>query len=332
MLWFLIFLRLSAAHAEGAYPKALPTQALSLFAQGNRLEALQLLQNTLDAPDGIAAPERESLRLMRRQMSRVFYRNETFQLYQRGLNFLYTAKFGAAQEPFVRANHDEPHHLEVLLRLGQAEHLTGQTRLALEHLQQAWHLDPDEPVVSLWLGRVWLDLKDYPQALLALERAHTGLPQSETTSALRARVWAEQGQWDAAIRALGEDLKAYPFHRQNRWRAAMYKMRTPMDAGAPQRVVPAAFSTSSIGNYGALDRVHQLRRVRALWQSALLDLELLKKEPSVEPSYDPGEIELNLEVCEAPAELAPSLPEIQRQIRALERKLSQLPVLPQGAD
>lgn len=75
----------------------------------------------------------------------------------------------------------------------------GRTALGLTSLQEAVALDSGEPVYHNSLGRVYLDLKQLPQALESFKRALALDPTYATARLYLGVALAESGRWAEAV-------------------------------------------------------------------------------------------------------------------------------------
>ena len=138
-----------------------------------------------------------------------FLTQASAQLYQEGLALFLKEKYREATEKFKKVLAEEPDHLEVLTRMGQAFLLEGHLTLAREALLAAYHLDAYEPSIQLWLGRCLHQLRD-PQALVFLEASL--VLQSEQAVVWYAEALFSFGRSQQALALLVQDTKRSPFH------------------------------------------------------------------------------------------------------------------------
>lgn len=183
--------------------------ARALLHDGRRDEALKFL----------AAMTKRSLGgelafLVRRikVISRSFLKNETYQHYQNGVILLEAGKYAPAREQFTKALQLEPNNAEVLLRQGQSLILSRNFAEAHGVLRQASELNPYEPEIRLWLGRVEYRVGELDRAIRNLEYAVENLKRSELAPIWFADVLMAKGLPQAAVQALEKDISQEPFH------------------------------------------------------------------------------------------------------------------------
>jgi tetratricopeptide (TPR) repeat protein len=103
----------------------------------------------------------------------------------------------------------EPHSPQALSNLGVCLYFAGQTQSAVEPLQKALRIDPDQLPANLILGMAYVKLGEHQKALTPLQRAL--LKDSKNRDALRALASAFFGlhQYDKAVEAYAKELKLY---------------------------------------------------------------------------------------------------------------------------
>lgn len=209
------------------FPNSVPATlglATALTHLGRREEALDIL---IKATSWAKGSQREVFVRRIRVLTRLFLTNKIFQLYQDGLNFVFTKKYRSARERFELALTDEPENVEILIRLGQSLILDGDFKRGLEPLTAAKKLNPFEPEVSLWLGRALLQQGSFSDAVIELRIANEGLKDSEQAPIWLAESLLASGQLVSAIRILDHDVKVSPFHLLSLVSAAKYRLQAP---------------------------------------------------------------------------------------------------------
>ncbi|MCC7440177.1 MAG: tetratricopeptide repeat protein [Bdellovibrionales bacterium] len=149
-------------------------------------------------------------------LSQAFRTNETYQLYQEGMNLLLLGKAADASARFARVLKKEPGHVRTLLRDAQALHERGNFAGALERLQAAHRLNPLEPEVRVWLGRLMVLQGQGNDGLTLLSEA---VASPSAPSELGARWYAEallaNRRRDEAMEVLSADVRKHPDHLAN---------------------------------------------------------------------------------------------------------------------
>lgn len=143
-------------------------------------------------------------------LSRLFYTNDVFQIYQDGLNLLRAGKLGAARIRLEKALSDEPDNAEILLRLGQCLLLDHDTDSASERLKLARKLNPYRPEIKLWLGRAMTERGEQQEAVNELRSAYKDLDHSALSGVWYADALVRTGQRVLAIQTLETHLNQWP--------------------------------------------------------------------------------------------------------------------------
>jgi tetratricopeptide (TPR) repeat protein len=201
--------------------------ATSLTYLGHREEALRQLSQ---AVENVKNSQKPQLIARVRVLSRLFLTNTTFQTFQDGLILLNGRKFKASQEKFEKALNEEVDNVEVLLRLGQSTLLDGKVKEALNHLKRAKQLDPFDPEIRLWLGRVYQSGGNSQEAQIELKEAYSSYyllkahENSEAAAVWYAEALINAGQGSAALKVLTQDSRMNTSHVQSLLTAA--KIRT----------------------------------------------------------------------------------------------------------
>jgi thioredoxin-like negative regulator of GroEL len=206
-------------------PNSLPVVgglSTALTYTGHREEALNLLnQQTSNIS------ESEKLSVVRRikVLSKLFLTNETFRIYQEGLNLLLSMKYRNAKERFQKALAEEPDNVEILTRLGQSHMKEEENGIAVSRLSEAKKLNPYEPQVHLWYGRALHMAGKSAEALPELKSAASDLIGSETATVWVAECMYSLGQVNPSIKVLTNDAKTFPLHLQSLILGAKYKFQ-----------------------------------------------------------------------------------------------------------
>jgi len=198
--------------------------ARALAFSGRREEALTLLLRFADQTTG----DRRTVFIRRAKvLGRVFLTNNTFQLYQDGLNFMQTAKIRAARERFEKALEQEPDNVEILTRLGQTLMAEKDFDSASERLRLATRLGPFEPEIRLWLGHALHQRGELKEALEELRAAHQALPDLEMGVLWLAATLISSGQRAAAIQFLTDSCQRHPGHLLALFQLARLRLQSP---------------------------------------------------------------------------------------------------------
>lgn len=179
---------------------------------GRRDEAIGVLFEALEELGKLSSKQKGRLTKRIRILSCVFLSNKAFQVYQEGLNLVSLGKYKLARERFEKALSEEPHNLQVLIRLGQVMVLERDFEGAIDRLTLAKKLAPFEPTIRLWLGRALSKKGLHVQALVELRRALNELEWSELAVIWFAEALGDASQPAAAMRLLQADHKKYPAH------------------------------------------------------------------------------------------------------------------------
>jgi hypothetical protein len=168
-----------------------------LMRLGRRAEALALVSRN--------GPEREII-------ARSFLKNETFQFYQEGVNWLEQREWKKAAVKFRRALEIESDHVDLLLRLSQSLLMERNGPAAAEEskvlLGRALASIPEDPQTMLWLARAHLDLEEWDLALVVLKKVEAARPQWEWSSVWIAEAMTRKGE--NPNRYLMEVMRKYP--------------------------------------------------------------------------------------------------------------------------
>jgi len=194
---------------DSSSPSILTGLSTALTYSGKRAEALELLGQAVGRAHG---SQRVMLIRRTRVLSKLFLTNDTFKIYQEGLNLMFAKKYRSAKDRFEKALSEESDNVEILTRLGQSLLLENAAENAVERLQAAKKLNPFEPEVRLWLGRAHHQRGALNEALPELRAALSDLPGSELPPVWLAETLSSLGQTSSAIRVLTNDTKTWPYH------------------------------------------------------------------------------------------------------------------------
>lgn len=176
---------------------------------GKRAEAIEALADYLRR---IKGPQRKAWLQKVRVFARVFLTSATFQVYQDGLNALSLQNYSVAREKFERALAEEPDNVEILIRLGQALVLAGESESALKYLKQAQKICPLEPHAGIWSARA-LHLKGkYQEAYAEWNGLGAEMKESEYGPLWFSETLTQLGQPISALHLLENDLRVNPMH------------------------------------------------------------------------------------------------------------------------
>lgn len=118
-----------------------------------------------------------------------------------GLAFMALAACATGKEAEVRRL-----RARAAYELALADLRDGRISVGLASLQDAISLNPDEPVYQNTLGLVHLNLKNFPQAMEAFERALQFSPDYADAHHNMGVALAEAGRWEEAIKAYRKAL------------------------------------------------------------------------------------------------------------------------------
>lgn len=131
---------------------------------GNRRAGLEKLSSALEFTRG--REDRERVLRERDNLSDIFYTNETFQLYQNGLNFLKLDRPGSALEAFEKALKIEPDNALILSAYARTLRQQDRGKEAQEILERAHSLNDGKREVRADLAELLLAQK--PERALEL--------------------------------------------------------------------------------------------------------------------------------------------------------------------
>lgn len=117
----------------------------------------------------------------------------SFDEYSTALRLIHHDKFGEAISHLQSALADKPHSADILNYLGYTERMVGNYQYSLVYYQKALTEDPDHKGAHEYLGELYLDLKDLPNAqaqLVILQKLCDG--SCDETDALTKSIAAYQ--------------------------------------------------------------------------------------------------------------------------------------------
>lgn len=248
---------------------------------GRREEALSLLQRMIAQPR--PASTIRALKSRRRAVARQFLSQEPAKLHQTGIDLLQTGKPREALSVFQQALKNEPHHVDLLVRVAQCRYFLQDFETALEGFRTARSLLADDPEIEAWSGRTLLAIGDLPQARKDLETALRLDPSYDLAVVDLSETLLAQGNAMEALRVLEGHLE-----------------RFPMDLGVLVRL--AKLRSGNTPRVGAA--VRDLHVARKLLQLALSRSKDWKIVPEEEYRFRPWDVEnLRKEIEDQLAEL-----------------------------
>ena len=202
---------LNLKREERFNPSSIVRQELgrALFYSGRREEAIGALQRAIEHSSGA---EKELIKKRAQIVSRQFFTQDTFLLYQEGLHLLEAKKLTSARERFLEALKHEPDNVEILVRSAQCQLLVNDFDLASERLRLARKLNPDDPEIRLWLGRALFFRGEMTASIEELRSAMTAMPENEEAVLWASEVWDSLGQGSVGLAALDRHVQQFPLH------------------------------------------------------------------------------------------------------------------------
>jgi tetratricopeptide (TPR) repeat protein len=199
-------------------------QVRKLLKERKREEALKLL---IEETQNSRGAERQILVRHIKVISKLFFTNSTFQIYQDGLNLMVGKKFGAAKEKLEKVISAEPDNVEILTRLGQCLFLDNDPKAAVHYFKTASKLSPFSPEIRLWLGRALYLQGKVQDSIPELRSGFLELPASENAPVWLAEALQSAGQSVSALRTLDHDTKLHPFHLPSLLASARLRVQVP---------------------------------------------------------------------------------------------------------
>ena len=154
----------SAIDLNPAYVASYIEYARAAAMHGQRRNALEKLSSALEFTRG--REERERVIKERDNLSDIFYTNDTFQLYQNGLNFLKLDRPGSALEAFEKALKTEPDNVSILSAYARTLRQQDRAKEAQEVLERAILLNDGKREVRTDLAELLVPQK--PERALTL--------------------------------------------------------------------------------------------------------------------------------------------------------------------
>lgn len=154
----------SAIDLNPGYVASYVEYARTAVMNGNRTAGLQKLTAALEFAR--SREDRERINRERDSLSEIFYTNETFQLYQNGLNYLKLDRVSSAVEALESALKTEPDNVMVLTAYGRTLREQERQKEALEVLERAFALHDGKREVRLELAHLLLASKPERSLLL----------------------------------------------------------------------------------------------------------------------------------------------------------------------
>jgi len=217
--------------------------ARALVHLNRREEALRVLVSLEQRVDDLS---RTRIRNRIKVLGSIFRTNELYQAYQEGVNLLESGKWSEALAQFTEVEKEEPYHLHVLLRKGQAFLLKGQVDDALVTFKKASDFSQAEPRIELWHGRALALKGHYDEALPLLELARNRLPHLEQGLLWYSEALFKSGGSRAALRHLQRNLQKNPFHLRALLQLAKFKFSlkplSQKDYGSVKRLLRVGIS------------------------------------------------------------------------------------------
>ena len=243
---FLIFYFFSGVSFASSL-EAFESQARHFLIQKKRGEWLKSWSKRVALEKG----RRRALSIERmRVVGCTFLTEVSAQLYQEGLAFFLNQNYRSAIEKFKKVLAEEPEHLEVLTRMGQAFLLEGRFSLARETLMASYQLNPYEVSIQLWLGRCLHKLGDL-RALVFLEASL--VLQSEQAFVWYAEALFSFGKSQQALLLLMQDTKRYPFHLLSLMALAKIQMQSPASLWHARKTLQLTWSRLEEGFVAVLN-------------------------------------------------------------------------------
>ena len=118
-----------------------------------------------------------------------------------------TKEYRRALEQYALGQRIAPRNADLLVATALTEQTLGRWEAALQHLQQAWTLDPRSVNTARRLGRTLLWLRRYPEAVRVTEQGLALAPASLDLLEQKAMVSLAQGDLGAARAVLRDTPK-----------------------------------------------------------------------------------------------------------------------------
>ncbi len=117
----------------------------------------------------------------------------------RGLDAMQNGRLAQARSFFTRAASQSPQVVMARVNLARADARLGDLNSAIDHMQAAVKLTPDDPGLLVELGELYFQSGRRPQAVRQAELALAIDPKHAGGWALQGKTWHAQGKYDAAL-------------------------------------------------------------------------------------------------------------------------------------
>ena len=156
-------------------------------------------------------------------------RKQAYDLLKEGVRLIRAGRYGEAIEKLEEAHRLLPDDPDIMITLGGALIMAGKWNRAERFLQQAVEAHPENP--RLWLnlaaailGRLELSPRDrQDRAIEAYEKAIALDPVAPSAHYNVGLIYAERKDWDQAIRWFEDAVRANPADKDARWWLARAK-------------------------------------------------------------------------------------------------------------
>lgn len=188
-----------ATRADPLFLNAQVEWARALTLAGKRREGIK----RLDFAIRLARRKQDKDRLLeqRRLISSLFYRAQTFQKYQDGLNFLSGMKLRAAIEALEQALAIEPDNVDVLIAYARALQAVDDWKESVNVLEQAHLFDLDREEIRVLLGNALLH-SNHERSLALLTPVIRRNSENEEAALIYAQALAKKGEIKSALETL----------------------------------------------------------------------------------------------------------------------------------
>lgn len=188
------------------FPAAIRLSTALLFS-GRREESLRVLCRVAAQTKDKA---KEAIIRRVRVIGRVFLNTEHQQIFEESRDLMRKHEWNEAKKKLEAVLNQEPDNTVVLVLLAQNSIALSDYESAIERLRFAADLNPFEPDIKLWLGRVFFLMGDTEAALSELRIAQAAMPRSDLAANWLAQAFIAHGQAKAAIELLRKVIQAEP--------------------------------------------------------------------------------------------------------------------------
>lgn len=294
-------------------------EALSNLAQ--RLRLISLNPRSREKTHLKFESEKKLLQRQIRVISRLFLSNETFQVYQSGVQQIQLKKYSSAREKLEKAFQAEPDQFDVLIRLAQLDVIDQNYDRASERLKAAHRMNPEEPIARLWLARALFERGERSEALTEFREVAFDLRGNELlvlwwaeavnaarehllkvergTRAYNVKEIAKENLYSESLALLGKDLKENPLHLAVALMSARFRLLSIGISG--DRLAKNSDAITN-GSKESSKNLQVLQSIKHDLQQALTRypdyLELLKKREGMDLDFevmDPVQIKENIQ-------------------------------------